>query len=218
MTWASSVELPLAAAWAARAEAAVHLSAGDPHRAADRALLSVEAAEAVGAPIEAALARTLAGRALAQAGLGDRAVEELQRAAAELDTCGALRYRDYAEHELRVLGRRIHRRSRPGRAGVPGIESLTEREFQVARLVVDRRTNAEIARRAVPQPKDDRDPPAQHLPQDQRLVASRTGPSRRTVRASQPEPSGRRITVNAEFSRPRSMRSTCDSAQEERLP
>ena len=43
------------------------------------------------------------------------------------------------------MGDHAHRRSRQGRAGHSGIESLTERELQVAHLVVDRRTNAEIA-------------------------------------------------------------------------
>jgi DNA-binding NarL/FixJ family response regulator len=102
-------------------------------------------AEQVGAPIEAALSRTLAGRALVQAGERDRAAAELQRAVAELDACGALHYRDYAERELRKLGHRIHRRTRPGKADATGIESLTARELQVARLVVDRKTNPEIA-------------------------------------------------------------------------
>ncbi len=38
-----------------------------------------------------------------------------------------------------------------------GVDSLTERELQVARLIVDRRTNAADRRRAVPQPEDGRD-------------------------------------------------------------
>jgi DNA-binding NarL/FixJ family response regulator len=46
---------------------------------------------------------------------------------------------------LRKLGRHIHRRTRPGAPDAPGVASLTERELQVARLVVDRRTNREIA-------------------------------------------------------------------------
>ena len=39
----------------------------------------------------------------------------------------------------------MHRRTRPGRPDGTGIESLTERELEIARLVVDRRTNPEIA-------------------------------------------------------------------------
>jgi len=61
------------------------------------------------------------------------------------DACGALRFRDEAERELGKLGRRPHRRTRAGKRGGKGIESLTERELQVARLVVERKTNPEIA-------------------------------------------------------------------------
>jgi DNA-binding NarL/FixJ family response regulator len=137
--------LPLALAWADRATAAVALHAGDSARAAERALASADAADAAGAPIEAALSRTLAGRALAEAGEKARAVTELQRAAGALDSCGAMRYRQRAERELGKLGRRPHRPTRPGTTDGAGIELLTEREREVARLVVDRKTNPEIA-------------------------------------------------------------------------
>src|SRR5262249_52778223 len=140
---AAVVRLPLAAAWADRAAAAVALSAGDPAHAAEPALAA--AAAQAGATIEAALSRIAAGRALARAGQAERAVTELQRAAAQLNACGARRYRDEAERELGTLGHRIHRRTRPGKPGAAGIESLTERELQVARLVVDRKTNPQIA-------------------------------------------------------------------------
>jgi DNA-binding NarL/FixJ family response regulator len=143
--WASSLQLPMAIAWANRAAAAVDLYTGNASAAAERALLAVAGAEEVGAPIEAALSRTLAGRALAQTGEADRAVSELQHAAAALEACGALRWRDEAERELRKLGHRVHRRTRRGKAGATGIEALTSRELQVARLVVDRKTNPQIA-------------------------------------------------------------------------
>ncbi|HET8525777.1 MAG TPA: LuxR C-terminal-related transcriptional regulator, partial [Actinomycetota bacterium] len=142
---AAALGLPLATAWADRAAAAVVLYGGDRAEAAARALDSARAADEAGAPIEAALSRTLAGRALAEAGAREAAISELQRAAAVFETCGALRYRDGAERELGKLGRRPHRRSRPGTTDGIGIESLTERELEVARLVVDRRTNPEIA-------------------------------------------------------------------------
>lgn len=142
---AAAVELPLAIAWADRAGAALALHSGDTSRAIERALASVDAAQEVGAPIEGALSRTLAGRALAQAGERDRAVAELQRAAAALDACGALRYRESAERELGKLGHRPYRRTRAGKTDGTSIDSLTERELQVARLVVDRKTNPEIA-------------------------------------------------------------------------
>ena len=144
--WSSAVPLPLPIAWADRAEAAVALHAGDAARAAERSLAAAEGANGVGAPIEAALSLTLAGRALVRLGERDRALAELERAAAEFDGCGALRYRDEVERELGKLGHRRHRRTRPGKADATGIESLTGRELQVARLVVDRKSNPEIAK------------------------------------------------------------------------
>jgi DNA-binding NarL/FixJ family response regulator len=143
--FAAALQLPMATAWAHRARGAVDLALGDAALAADHALTAAATAEEVGAPIESALSRTLAGRALAQAGQRDRAVAELQHAAAELEACGALRYRDEAERELGKLGHRTHRRTRPGKSDGAGIESLTERELQLARLVVDRKTNPQIA-------------------------------------------------------------------------
>jgi ATP/maltotriose-dependent transcriptional regulator MalT len=142
---AAALGLRMADSMAARATAAVALDAGDPESAAERALASAAAADEVAAPVEAALSRTLAGRALAQARQPERAAAELQRAAAELHACGALRYRAAAEQQLRILGHRVHRRTRPGKGDGVGVASLTQRELQVARLVVDRRTNPEIA-------------------------------------------------------------------------
>jgi DNA-binding CsgD family transcriptional regulator len=142
---AAAMRLPLATAWADRAAAALALHLGDTAPAFERALASADAAQEVGAPIEGALSRTLAGSALAQAGQSDRAVAELQRAAAAFDACGAVRYRDSAERELGKLGHRPNRRTHAGNTDGTRIESLTERELQVARLVVDRKTNPEIA-------------------------------------------------------------------------
>jgi DNA-binding NarL/FixJ family response regulator len=142
---AAAVQLPMAQVWADRATASVELHDDEPTRAAEHALTAAAAAEELGAPIDAALARSLAGRALARAGQHERAIEELQHAATMLDGCGALRYRDEAERELGKLGHRTHRRSQASRTDGNGIETLTARELQVARLVVDRRTNPEIA-------------------------------------------------------------------------
>jgi DNA-binding NarL/FixJ family response regulator len=143
--WATSVQLPMAAAWASRATAAVRLHGCDAAGAAADALASVAAASVAGAPIEAARSRILAGRALGEAGESERALEELGRAAAELDACGAVRYRDEAEYELGKLGHRTHRRTTRGLSEERGLEALTGRELQIARLVVDRQTNPEIA-------------------------------------------------------------------------
>jgi len=109
--WATAVQLPMAAAWANRAAAAVELHAGDAARAAGHALESAAGADKAGAPVEAALSRMLAGLALAQTDAHDRAATELQHAARAFERCGALRYRNEAERELRKLGHRIYRRT-----------------------------------------------------------------------------------------------------------
>jgi DNA-binding NarL/FixJ family response regulator len=137
--------LPLASAWADRAAAAIALHVRDTTDAVERAIAAADAAREVGAPIEEALSRTLAGRALAEDGQTERAVAELQHAATALDDCGAVRYRESAERELGKLGHRPHRRTRAGTNDGTPVASLTERELQVAHLVVDRKTNPEIA-------------------------------------------------------------------------
>jgi DNA-binding CsgD family transcriptional regulator/tetratricopeptide (TPR) repeat protein len=141
----AAVGLRLPTAMAYRAAAAVALADDDARAAADQALASADLAEAVGAPIEAGLARLVAGRALARLGQRDRAIKLLEQAAAELDLHGAARYRDEAQQELRRLGKRIHRRTRPGDPDQTGIATLTARELEIARLIVDRKTNGEIA-------------------------------------------------------------------------
>jgi ATP/maltotriose-dependent transcriptional regulator MalT len=141
------------AALALRAEAEVALAGGDGTGAAAQAHASAQAADALGMRLDAALARSLAGRALAQAGERAAAVDRLRRAAEELDACGARRYRDAAERELGRLGQRTHRRTQRGRADATGVAALTARELEVARLIVDRRTNAEIASELFLSPK-----------------------------------------------------------------
>ena len=95
--------------------------------------------------IEAALSRTLAGRRSRAPATASAAVAELERAAATLDACGAPRYRDAAERELRKLGqpstaaRAGQRRRRRRRRRSPSASC------EVAALVVDRKTNPEIA-------------------------------------------------------------------------
>ena len=150
---AAALRLGMAESVAQRAVAAVALDSGDADRAADRALASAVAADTVAAPVEAALSRTLAGRALAQAGQPERATAELRHAAAELHACGAVRYRNAADQQLRRLGHHVHRRTRPGHADAVGVDSLTAREREVAGLVVDRRTNSQIAEALFLSPK-----------------------------------------------------------------
>ncbi len=142
---AAAIGLPMTRAWASRASALVAMEAGDPAGAAELALASASAADECGVVTEAARSRTLAGQALAQAGREDEAVAQLELAARELGLCGAVRHRDAAERELRKLGRVIHRRTAKGASGNEALDSLSERELEVARLVVDRKTNKQIA-------------------------------------------------------------------------
>ena len=135
----------LSRAMAARAAAAVALDAGEAQRAAEHASAAVAECEAIDARVEASVSRLLGGRALAAAGRGDEAVAQLEQAARELESYGAVRVRQEAEHELRKLGRQVHRRSAPGRIDGAGVETLTEREAEIATLVTDRRTNPQIA-------------------------------------------------------------------------
>jgi len=135
--------LPLDSVSADRAEADIALDAGDPQRAARLAQASAQRAEELTTWIDAAFARELAGRALAEAGDKEGAGNELTRAAELFDRCGALRYRDRTERELRRLGRSIHRRTARGEG--EGVAALSGRELEVARLVVDRKTNPQIA-------------------------------------------------------------------------
>ena len=142
---ADEVGLPLATAVAARAGAAIALADGEAAGAAARALASADELERVGCLFDSAVSRALAGRALAQAGEKDRAAAELERAAAAFSSSGCTRHQAAAERELRKLGRRIHRTSRPGASDEIGVQSLSERELEVARLIVDRKTNPQIA-------------------------------------------------------------------------
>ena len=150
---ADTVALPSATAMATLASAAVALDEGEPASAAGQALAAAAAFEAVAALFDAARARELAGRALAEAGDAERAAAELERAAAAFDSFGSLRYRDQAERELRKLGRRIHRRTRPGERDTRGLAALTGRELEIAQLVADRKTNPEIAAELFLSPK-----------------------------------------------------------------
>jgi ATP/maltotriose-dependent transcriptional regulator MalT len=143
---ADALGRPLFTATADRTAAAVALEAGDPAAAAELALRSAEMSDEIGAVLHAARARLIAGRALAATGDGEAAAQVLTHAAATYGLCGAIARRDEAERELRKLGnRRLHRRTQPGARDGDGVASLTERELEVARLIVDRRTNAEIA-------------------------------------------------------------------------
>ncbi|HEX6302475.1 MAG TPA: BREX system ATP-binding domain-containing protein [Acidimicrobiia bacterium] len=128
-----------------RAEAHVALKEGRAEDAVVAARAAVSTAEQIEARTHAAASRALLGQALVAAGGRDLAIEQLEAVADEFEALGALRYRDQAEAELRRLGHTTtHRRTTPGKDTL-GVESLTGRELEVAELVLDRRTNREIA-------------------------------------------------------------------------
>lgn len=133
--------LPCFLAESARAH--VLLARAEPAHAAHAALVAVEAAERVHARLDAARARLLAGRALAAAGERARGIDLLERARAELDLHGAVRYREEAIRALRRLGIRVGRGGRRALARA-GTESLSERELAIAQLAAAGWTNKEI--------------------------------------------------------------------------
>jgi DNA-binding NarL/FixJ family response regulator len=139
--------------YAGRAAAEIALADGDPAGAAEHARTAVAAAAEVGAPVDEAISRVLTGRALAAAGEKDDAAAEFTAAGAIFERCGALPRRDAVDRELGKLGKRVHRRTKRGKTDGTGIELLTERELEVARLVVDRKTNAQIAAELFLSPK-----------------------------------------------------------------
>ncbi len=137
---AADTGLRYAVAQADRAAATYALYTGAHEEAARRALESAAAMDALETPVQGAQARTLAGRAFAASGDRGSAIAQFERAAQVFEACDAPRRRDMVQQELRKLGRTVYRRS-----GASGLEALTARELEIARLVVDRQTNTQIA-------------------------------------------------------------------------
>ena len=139
---------PYAAALIGRARAEILLAEGRSHdaAAAARAATAYARDPAVHAPLAAALARLVEGRALAVAGDRAAARTALTEAETALDGFGARRQRDEAVRELRRIG---HRVVRPARDGDGPLGALTAREREIAMLVADGRTNREVAEQLV---------------------------------------------------------------------
>jgi DNA-binding NarL/FixJ family response regulator/tetratricopeptide (TPR) repeat protein len=141
---AEQLGLRVPAAVAQRARAAVQMARGDPLEAARSANRSWDAAASVGADLQAAFSRGLAGRALAAGGERAGAIEALREAERVCDRCGSVRFRDEMRRELRKLGARAEVRG-PAAADDSGMASLTKRELEIAELITDRLTNPQIA-------------------------------------------------------------------------
>ena len=143
--FANGIGLATPRAAAARASAQVALAVGDARAAHELAVLAIADAAAVGADLEVARARLIAGRAL---GGSDRksAIEQLEAARLQADLCGAQRVHDEAVRELRRLGRRVGTGG-PRASGVGELGVLSPREREIAELVAQGCTNKDIAGR-----------------------------------------------------------------------
>jgi DNA-binding CsgD family transcriptional regulator len=138
------LELPLSRSCVLHAQALLALEQGEAPAAALLAERAVQQAEAVGADLQSARSRALAGQAHARAGDHEAAVDALARAEAELSACGAHRFRDEAARELRRLGRRTSARQRRS-SGAGQLGRLSGRQREIAELVALGRSNREIA-------------------------------------------------------------------------
>jgi DNA-binding CsgD family transcriptional regulator len=131
------------------ARAALLRAAGDHGGAAALATEAVEDADRRGGLVDATRARLAAGAALAADGRAGEAAAQLEAADATAARIGAERMRLEAGRELRRLGRGggSRRSAAPRGASAGGLAALSGRELEVAELVRDRCTNAEIAQR-----------------------------------------------------------------------
>jgi DNA-binding NarL/FixJ family response regulator len=130
---------------ALRARAAVLLARDDHAGAARRAADAAARFDEAGAALDAALARLVLGGALRRAGRRQPATHALRSAHTTFEALGALRERDRAARELRLLGDRVVHRAEPQRQGRGALSLLSRREGQVARLAAAGRTNRAIA-------------------------------------------------------------------------
>ena len=143
------------------------LHTGDTAAAIQRAAVSADAAQEVGAPIESALSRTLAGRALAQEARTTapwRSFNAPQQHSTSAVRCTtALARSENSEARPSAPSAHARRQARRGRHRLadrtPDPDSAARRRPQ---------NQFRDRRRAVPEREDGRGPSAQHLPQDRR--------------------------------------------------
>lgn len=135
--------IPGGRARCARAE--VLLARGEAQEAERLALEAAEMAAALGAELNVWQALLVAARAQAADGRRAEAVAALRRIADEANAGGAGLYENMAVHALRALGERVGRSGRRAPAGSHGLQSLSDREREIAGLVAEGRTNKEIA-------------------------------------------------------------------------
>lgn len=149
---ASEVDgLPLSAAHACAAEAAVLLAQDQTQEAARRATQGALLARSIGAQLDAARIELIAGRALIAAGDRVAAADLLRQVEAACLASGADRLQAEAVRHLRSIGRRV---TRSGRAEGDAVrEPLTARQREIAELAAAGRSNREIAETLFLSPK-----------------------------------------------------------------
>jgi DNA-binding CsgD family transcriptional regulator len=122
----------------------------DPAGAAEHARTAAEVFTAADLRIDAGRARMRAGIAYAAAGERTDALDQLGTAATVFRDCGARMLHARTVQEQRRLGVRVTAGTAKRGAGPYG---LTKREQQVAELIVDGNTNAQIAKRLFLSPR-----------------------------------------------------------------
>jgi DNA-binding NarL/FixJ family response regulator len=125
----------------ARAQA---LAATDPQASAESARQAAEALTEADMPVEVARARLVRGTVLASGGDHQQAAMELAAAQSMFLACGAAALAKEAVRQRRRLAGKSRRPLEEGRRA--GVDGLTGREQEVARLVSEGLTNRQIAR------------------------------------------------------------------------
>ena len=105
---------------------------------------AADIADRVDNPFLRARVQALHGVTLAAVGKSREAIAELEAAETALFACGSFRESDAAARELRRLGRRVTRRTRPHERGT-GLAALSPREREVADQVAAGKTNRNVA-------------------------------------------------------------------------